>query len=270
MKPFLLSVYYKVAYHYLGWYREKIITSRGLVVIFDLKAHYEGLKADKENILISELQEDISKLKDEETILVNRVNKFQRNVDYETSELMLQLIKLKKSLNPDELNIEDLKEHYEGIKNGQEPKQEPTKKIDRSKEAKNLKNLYRELVKIYHPDKAPEGKEAEYSEIFKIITIFREQGDYEGMQSFSRTLKRDIKKGQPLYLENLIELKKELTKKLNLLIHDKKSFKGSLLYVELQDYERNPYTYISKQKDRIQSSIRNLENEINRTDLCSV
>jgi len=266
----LLNIYYKIAYRYFNLYREKVILCRDLTVVFDVKAFYDELEMDKINHSIEELQAHIKVEKELEASLLAKVTEFQRQVDYATSELMIELLELNRKLNPQTPDLDKLQGHYERIKSGQ-AEAAPKPKTDMSKE---LKKLYISLAKIYHPDKAPKGKEEEYAEIFKTIIAFKEAGDFQGLKAFAKGLKKHYKKhykkgkkDRELNLKKLKILREGLVKQLKELIHSRKEFKKSDVYAEFLEYQRNPNLYINRQIDEIKMKIHNLQRELEMREL---
>jgi len=262
----LKNLYYRITYHHFGWHRDKIILSRELVTVFDIKAYYGNIEVEKINIEINELETTISKLKQAEELLVEEVNTFQRISDIRTSKLMTELIELKKQLAPDNPDLDKIHEYFEGIKDGFK-KTNPLPKVDRANEDKKLKKLYMQLAKIYHPDKAPKGREDEYTEIFKTLTAYRNNKDLTGLKAFAKTLKKNVKRKKKLSINYLRNLRNKLKSDILQIQEHKREFQNTTVYQDLLLYRKDPEGFIRILTDRIQLSIHNLKRELQLRDI---
>jgi len=259
MKIVLINLFKRITYKLFGWYRYDIVSSRDLVAIISISSLYEDLEAGKVDEEIKRTSEILKNMREEDSKLSYEIQEFQREVDLKTNSLMIELINLRNELRPeDKEDMEELKNHYERVKSGLPPK---TKKVNKVKELKKLRKLYLSLVKVYHPDKAPKGREKEYTEIFRTITTFRELGDYLGLKAFARTLKKKAKKQNRMSLKALKALLKGLKEDILNLETSRRAFRETQLFLDLERYRRNPRAYIREEIERIELSIMNLKNE---------
>jgi len=262
VRQHLQKAYNKLLYRLFGLYRGKVILCRELVPMVSLNDLYESLEAEKISQKLKEKQEEFDKLEARNNELVFELESFQKVIDRETYDLMLKIIELQRKLNP-EMDLNDLKEHFERVESGNSKIDKPKKKTKNTD--KKLKKLYRYLANIYHPDKAPKGKEEEYSEIFKQITAFRDSGDYKGLKLYAGKVKKSIFKGKP-NIKALSKMLKDITERVNILYDNISNIKNSDLYMDYLSYQKRPDMLIKEKRDSLRMTIHSLQRELEMRD----
>lgn len=225
--------------------------------------YMENIEAGRLEASIKVMKIELEEAQAEEAKNMGELSNFQRAVDMSISDLMLELATLKNELNPDP-ETDRIKEHYEGYGKETPIQEEPTK-FDRNNEDKELRKLYMKLAKLYHPDKAPKGKEEEYTEIFKTLGAIRKSGNLDAMKQFAKTLKKAIHKGG-VDIKKLKKLRANIEKQIKTIKDNLEAYLQSDTYKELLRFRENQTSYIEEYRVKIKIAISNVQQQIDERD----